>query len=391
MKIKYLLVLIIFLATGCWNYTELNELAIVKGVSIDFEENKYVVNYMISNASSEKGSSKESSPQTALIEGKGQTISDAISEIKLISPKKIYIGHILVFVVSEDVAKNGIASATDYFFRNNNSKGSFQVVIAKNSKAKDTLKILSPLDSFPSDNIAKNLATAESFSAYVSNTTFVSFIRKIQDNGIEASANGISVIGSVEEGSSIDSLKNSSIKSYIKVEPLALFKKDKFVTWTDEDISKGINIFLNSIQELKIEVLYNEGVISFLLSNLKMSSKFELNENINFTFNIETNSEIEEMTTYIDTKKEENIKILEEKIVEELKRILDKTMKFLQKNKTDSIGLGYRIYIKDYQNWKKLKENWNDEYFSKIKYKFNIKTNLLAEENTNEGTAGLNE
>lgn len=391
MKTKYLLFLIIFLATGCWNYTELNELAIVKGVSVDFEENKYVVNYMISNASSEKGSSKESSPQTALIEGKGQTISDAISEIKLISPKKIYIGHILVFVVSEDVAKNGIASATDYFFRNNNSKGSFQVVIAKNSKAKDTLKILSPLDSFPSDNIAKNLATAESFSAYVSNTTFVSFIRKIQDNGIEASANGISVIGSVEEGSSEDSLKNSSIKSYIKVEPLALFKKDKFVTWTDEDVSKGINIFLNSIQELKIEVPYNEGIISFLLSNLKMSSKFELNENINFTFNIETNSEIEEMTTYIDTKKEENIKMLEEKIVEELERILDKTMKFLQKNKTDSVGLGYRIYIKDYKNWKKLKKNWNDEYFPKIKYKFNIKTNLLEEEDTNEGTAGLNE
>ena len=391
MKIRYLLALIIFLATGCWNYTELNELAIVKGVSVDFEENKYVVNYMISNASSEKGSSKESSPQTALIEGKGQTISDAISEIKLISPKKIYIGHILVFVVSEDVAKNGIASATDYFFRNNNSKGSFQVVIAKNSKAKDTLKILSPLDSFPSDNIAKNLATAESFSAYVSNTTFVSFIRKIQDNGIEASANGISVIGSVKEGSSEDALKNSSIETYVKVEPLALFKKDKFVTWTDEDVSKGINIFLNSIQELKIEVPYNGGIISFLLSNLKMSSKFELNKNINFTFNIETNSEIEEMTTYIDTKKEENIKILEEKIVEELERILDKTMKFLQKNKTDSVGLGYRIYIKDYQNWKELKKNWNDEYFSKIKYKFNIKTNLLAEEDTNEGTAGLNE
>jgi spore germination protein KC len=180
-----------------------------------------------------------------------------------------------------------------------------------------------------------------------------------------------------------------SLKAWISQN--VFFKKDKFVTWTDEDVSKGINIFLNSIQELKIEVPYNEGIISFLLSNLKMSSKFELNENINFTFNIETNSAIEEMTTYIDTKKEENIKMLEEKIAEELKRILDKTMKFLQKNKTDSVGLGYRIYIKDYQNWKKLKENWNDEYFPKIKYKFNIKTNLLAEEDTNEGTAGLNE
>ncbi|MBQ4634185.1 MAG: Ger(x)C family spore germination protein [Bacilli bacterium] len=390
MKIKYLLLMILFLTTGCWNYTELNDLAIVKGVSIDQEEDNYIVNYMISNASSEKGSSKDSSPQTALIEGKGKTISEAISEIKLISPKKIYIGHMLVYVISEAVAKNSLTEATDYFFRNNNSKRSFQVVIAKDTKAKDTLKILSPLDSFPSDNIAKNLATAESFSGYVSNSAFVSFIRKIKEDGIDASANGITIIGSTEKGSSEENLKSSSIDNYVKIEPLAIFKKDQLVAWTDQDVSKGINIFLSAVQELKLTIPYKDGYFSFKITNIKSSSDFKINDNITFDFKIKATSNIEEMTIYIDTKKEDNIKLLEELINNEIKRILHKTTQFIQEKQSDAIGLGYRIYINDYQNWLNLKTNWNETHLPKVKVNFEVKTTLLAEEDTNEGTAKSN-
>ena len=390
MKIKYLLLMILFLTTGCWNYTELNDLAIVKGVSIDQEEDNYIVNYMISNASSEKGSSKDSSPQTALIEGKGKTISEAISEIKLISPKKIYIGHMLVYVISEAVAKNSLTEATDYFFRNNNSKRSFQVVIAKDTKAKDTLKILSPLDSFPSDNIAKNLATAESFSGYVSNSAFVSFLRKIKEDGIDASANGITIIGSTEKGSSEENLKSSSIDNYVKIEPLAIFKKDQLVAWTDQDVSKGINIFLSAVQELKLTIPYKDGYFSFKITNIKSSSDFKINDNITFDFKIKATSNIEEMTIYIDTKKEDNIKLLEELINNEIKRILHKTTQFIQEKQSDAIGLGYRIYINDYQNWLNLKTNWNETHLPKVKVNFEVKTTLLAEEDTNEGTAKSN-
>ena len=382
--------MILFLTTGCWNYTELNDLAIVKGVSIDQEEDNYIVNYMISNASSEKGSSKDSSPQTALIEGKGKTISEAISEIKLISPKKIYIGHMLVYVISEAVAKNSLTEATDYFFRNNNSKRSFQVVIAKDTKAKDTLKILSPLDSFPSDNIAKNLATAESFSGYVSNSAFVSFIRKIKEDGIDASANGITIIGSTEKGSSEENLKSSSIDNYVKIEPLAIFKKDQLVAWTDQDVSKGINIFLSAVQELKLTIPYEDGYFSFKITNIKSSSDFKINDNITFDFKIKATSNIEEMTIYIDTKKEDNIKLLEELINNEIKRILHKTTQFIQEKQSDAIGLGYRIYINDYQNWLNLKTNWNETHLPKVKVNFEVKTTLLAEEDTNEGTAKSN-
>ena len=63
-----------------------------------------------------------------------------------------------------------------------------------------------------------------------------------------------------------DSLKNSSIETYVKVEPLALFKGDKFVTWTDKDVSKvkhfGLeyvgkrsNIERNDLKKIKVSKL----------------------------------------------------------------------------------------------------------------------------------------
>lgn len=389
MKMKYLLLLsIIFLTSGCWNYTELNDLAIVKGVSVDFENNKYVVNYMISNASSKKSDSNGTSPQTALIEGKGKSVVDAISEIKLIVPKKIYIGHMLVYVISEEVAKKGIAEASDYFFRNSSSKRAFQIVIAKDVKAKDTLKILSPLDSFPSDNITNNLATTESFSANVSNTSFITFIRKIKDDGIEATANGITVIGSAEKGSSEDALKKSSVDNYIKVEPMAIFKKDKLIAWSDEDISNGINILLNTVRELELQIPYKTGYLSFLITDLKIKKDFIIKEHVTYNIDVKTNSEIEEMTTFIDIEKETGVEVLEKLIEKELERILNKTIEFVKKNKTDSLGLGYQIYIKNYKAWEKLKDKW-DEEISQIQVNFKIKTTLLADKNTNEGTDEL--
>ena len=37
---KLLIIPLLFLLTGCWNYNELNELAIITGVSVDIEDDK---------------------------------------------------------------------------------------------------------------------------------------------------------------------------------------------------------------------------------------------------------------------------------------------------------------------------------------------------------------
>ena len=105
-KIKFLiLILPIFLLTGCWNYNELNSLALITGISIDKENNEFVMNYMISNAKKSDSSSNGNEASTVLYEGKGDTLAKAAENINQKLPKIPYLSHAEVIIISEDVAK----------------------------------------------------------------------------------------------------------------------------------------------------------------------------------------------------------------------------------------------------------------------------------------------
>ena len=79
MKIKLFFVLLLLtLTTACYNYNELNDLAISTGMSIDYKEGKYVVNLLIANSKKSQASTVEGEAQSIVYEGKGKTISEAL-------------------------------------------------------------------------------------------------------------------------------------------------------------------------------------------------------------------------------------------------------------------------------------------------------------------------
>ena len=77
------IVLISLVMCGCWNYSELNSLAIATTLGIDKKDNKYLVSLMIANAKSAQVSSKEGQSQIVVLEGKGDTLTEALEAIDL--------------------------------------------------------------------------------------------------------------------------------------------------------------------------------------------------------------------------------------------------------------------------------------------------------------------
>lgn len=161
MKIKiFLLCFICLLFTGCYNYNELNTLAIATGMSINYKEDHYEVSLLIANSKQAQVSSKEGESHSIVYKGKGKTISEALREIDVISPKKIYIGHLSFIVISKSLAENGLLDSLDYLLRDPESIKRFYLIMAKNVEAEEILEIVSPLESFP----AQSISTAISFS-----------------------------------------------------------------------------------------------------------------------------------------------------------------------------------------------------------------------------------
>ena len=140
MKKVFVFFLLLFL-TGCWNYKELNEYAIVTGMAVDYKDNGYEVSFLIANGNK----SEESEAKTSLLTGKGDTIYNAIKNISLVSPKELYISHLSVVIFSEEIARRGLLNVLDFLLRDPQSHQNFYLLLAKDTKASDILSILSPL------------------------------------------------------------------------------------------------------------------------------------------------------------------------------------------------------------------------------------------------------
>ena len=251
MKKVILSLIILFCLTGCWNYKELNDYSIVSGVAIDKEDDEYELSVLISNSPKNSSDSTNSSEsQVVVYNGKGESIFSALKQIGLISPKELYFGSFSVLVMSEEVAKDGVNNVIDFFVRYPNARKNFYVVLSKDTKAKDTLKIMTPLSSFPSQKITDNVKSTTELQGIISSINFNDLLSTILSDGVEATINCIEVEGDEEEGSSEENTKSSEPKAYTKLGNLGIFKDDKLVDWANRDESLGINIINGKIKEM---------------------------------------------------------------------------------------------------------------------------------------------
>ncbi len=113
---------LISILTGCWDYKEVNDLAIVMATAIDKTEDDLIeVTLMVympnpSSSSNSEGSSGQSG-NNHIISIKADTFADAISELEIRIPRKIFWGHSNIFVFGSELAKDGLSQQTDFIIR----------------------------------------------------------------------------------------------------------------------------------------------------------------------------------------------------------------------------------------------------------------------------------
>ena len=276
MKYKWVLLIpFLLIITGCWNYRELNQLAITTSMAIDLTEDKeeYRVSILIANGKNNQTNNREGQSQTVVYSGEGPTISRALKEINLQIPKIPYIGHLGVVVVSEDVAKKGMRGVLDYLLRNPESVKRFYLILAKDDSAEDVIKVLSPLETFPGQSISTNIAISNEQEAISTAITYSKFVENLLKEGKDPSLPTITISGKPEKGSDDKNLESADIKTNIKLAPIALFKEDKLVHFTTDDESRGMNIITNQIDEMIIDYACDKGNI---VANLTSMSSLSL-------------------------------------------------------------------------------------------------------------------
>lgn len=357
-KVKAILLsLIIFLNsilfTGCWNYKETEELAIVAGAAIDKgKDEKLSMTIEIVEFSNERES--KISHRTVTIEGK--TVFDTARNGLSILGRKLYWSHAKVFIVSEQVAREGIVKVIDWIIRDSETRTNANILIARGNSAKEVLKAVRD----------KNEVRSFQLGRAIDQQTALSKAPRIEAWEI---SNNIANKGAATTAPVVE-LKSDIGKEGPSVFGTAIFKKDKLIGFLNGEETKDMLFIQNKVKGgvlVQIEGESNKEVpVSLEIFNSKTKVEPVVDDN-NITFNISINitAAIDEIGGSKDFIDESGRKELEKSSEKMLKSRIERLIARMQKEyNTDIFGLGIKLKEKNPKEWKRVENRWEDRFQS---------------------------
>lgn len=386
-KIKLLMLLLpIFLFTGCFNYRELNEIAIASAIGLDKTGDGYVVTIQVMNTkkASETGTSNEQLKFITFTTS-GVTLQDAIRKSILDSSRRIYPNHVQTLIIGEDLAKNGISDVLDMFFRGVEFRKQTPVLIAKNSTAEEVLNVVTPLESLNSKNIRDGLSVDSKYLGIGDNISFEDLVGTFLDSNKEIILPSVSINGTKSDGEKIENIETADPSVRLIESSLAVFKGDHLVGFLDNKQSIDLNFVLNKINNtiltyqcgdnkyLSSEIMSNKTSVEFLESPLKAHIKINGILSIN------------EITCDMDLEDPVVIDEIEADLEEELKNDVYNTIKYIiEEYNSDVFGFRDFLYKNKTKYYKEIKDDWYDSIFPNMDIDVDVNFNLTGKGNALE-------
>lgn len=401
-KIKLIIsIFIIFTLTGCYDYREINDLAIVGATEINKIDDNYQVTVQAINP---QAPDKTTNPQAPFViyTGTGKTIQEAYRSITLTSSRFLYSNHLQLLIINEKVAKEDISSIIDYYVRNPGIRTEFYILIGKDD---NILSITTPIDEIPSASIKESIENNYKYYGVTSRVTFSEFVDMNLNPNLEIVLPSIELIKDIptkdkdeqsndnnnqnkneqkdeksneendelsQDETSNKNTESTEVKSKYRLSGYAIFKDSHLIGYLNNEESIHYNILNNNIKDTIITYECDKNkylAIEVIDSNSSIKIK---NNNVEITINLEGN--INEVHCNIDIKKSENISKISKEIEKKLnKEITDNILNIRTTYKSDIFKFKDIIYKHDYNYYQKIKNNYDEAYQN---LNISVKTNV---------------
>ena len=405
-KINQLFILstiILTTLTGCYDYREINTLAIVSATEINKIGDEYQVSVQAINP---QAPDKTAVPQAPFIiyTGTGKTIQEAYRSITLSASRFMYSNHLDLLIINEKIAKENISDLIDYYTRNPGIRTEFYVLISKDD---NILSVTTPIDEISSASIKESIENDYKYYGVSSRTTFIEFVNMnlnpnleivlptielvkdtpTEDKNINEEKNNNEDINNnkfnQEENDSNSTSNKNTEKTEIKNKYLlggyAIFKNNKLVGYLNNKESINYNIITNNIKNTIIT--YECSKNKYLAIEITDSSSSIKTKNNKVSIDINLKGNINESHCDIDITKNKNIKKISHDIEKKLnKEITNDILNVRNNYHTDIYNFKNIIYKHDYLYYQKIKNNYDETYQN---LDISVKTNILLVEKGN--------
>ncbi len=323
---KVLLLIIILLTTGCYDYTELNNLAIVSSIGIDFQDNNYILTLEILNDT-----------DAIDITVTGNTITEAFDNASLTINKIPYYYHLKALIISETIQEDKLSLLLDYFLRNPKIIHGFYLVMCKDISAKDFLNKKHFV-------IGEEIVNKIENNPYLYNISYNGLFEDVLEQFINKRKDALLTTFII---------KDDQIQTY----GVALFKDTKLVTILNNEESAYLNLLLNNQTNLSLD---NDD----LTINI-YDSKTMITFPKNITIQIDCEAQITNNKKHNDLKHDESYLKFNNDFSVILKDKVTSLLEKLNKLEVDPIGFKWQYY----------KQTKKDLTISKFNLNINLKVN----------------
>ena len=378
MKKIILILSIIIMCTGCWNYKELTELGIVSAMAISKEEDKYIIDIQLVNIVEAGDKGVPESP-ISVISGEGKTIAEAIRSINIKTSKVFFSSNMEYMIIDKSVTNENLKEVLDFLARDTKLSLNFLIVTATEDNPKDVLAALSQFNLNPASNVSELIRRSEGRYGASTSITFKDYLAKYLAKGITPVYPNIHLIGKVEEAEDNETLKESDTNDYVEIYNLVAFDKEGNVINLGTDESFGYNFLNNHIQNGAVTSACGENY--FTIQTLKSKIGFDKLKQNKITIKGEVQAEVFFYGCEYDLNEEKNLKKLQELTKETITNYIKKTVELAKETKTDFVGIGNWIYKNETDYFDFDKKNWETEGLPNIEFDYDIEVKLLKQGN----------
>lgn len=341
-------------AGGCWDRLEVNDMALVLATGVDaISQQKYKVSIQLALPTG----GGESQAQTAsagknsyFVEDEtGVDIWDTTSKIQEKLSRRVFPAHRRILIIGEKLAKQGLQPILDAFIRQPETRLRAYVLVAKGGTAEKILKAPYPIEKVPTEGIREILHSEIGLAVD---------LKKLL---MERAANQSIVLPTVELVGD-----GKTTKKIFQINGAAVFHHDKLAGYLNDRQTRGLVLLrqepLQSELTVYIPSLKGNMSADLLKTSINIKAK-KVSGQIVLYINTLAQLGIAENQTELDFSEPKTVKAIEHLFAEDLEKRLKMSLNEVQKKyKSDVVGFGQVIHRTYPQDWKRMKQNWDQEF-----------------------------
>ncbi|WP_028608294.1 Ger(x)C family spore germination protein [Paenibacillus harenae] len=391
MRIKAMLLLSLcslIVLSGCWDLRYLDKLGVVLALGVDVDpagkqELQLTVQVVLAqNVAAESKGGVGGTPVTTFTET-GDTLFEAIRKMSAKTSRRLFFSHTQMLIIGEKMAKRGISSLTDLIERNPDIRTDISVLVARGITAQQLLQTTTQMESIPINQIHEMIEVNQ--DSYGTN-----YVVEVHDLSMlagkgkqQAALPSIRLEGKKALRNTVDNVNRIPASAYPVLSTMAVFKEGKLTGYLKPKQSRGLSWLQEKVKSTTVTLACPESQGHLVVEVHEASRQYQVERTPDgmpvIKIKLLITGSVQEIMC-------PGVQVVEEGTLNEISLLAEGAVKAeaedairkLQKEwRTDVLGWGREVYLKQPGIWKRIEPEW-PEVFPNVKSVVDCNFNIIG-------------